>query len=96
MSNSLIACESYYFAGVLLYSGYDLIEVRNQAGNQTVFVFETEQSDYDRLKKAFESEEGLAVANIRLYGTALKVLDTHQKEARRNEFGIWARPLEAS
>jgi hypothetical protein len=94
VSNSIIPCDSYYFSGLLLFAGYSLIEVRVTSNNQTTYVFEMEQVDYDDLRAAFESEEGQAVTNIRAYCTALKVLDTHQKEARRDRDGMWCRPLE--
>jgi hypothetical protein len=90
-SNSLIVCENYYLSGLLSYLGYSLVEVRD--GIPTAFVFEMPQWSYDELKEAFDSDEGQSIANVRLYGAALKRLDSFQKLARRSDFQTWFVPI---
>lgn len=86
---SLISCDNYYFAGLLLYSGYPLVEVRHE-NQRSIFLFEMEQWSYDEMLTAFESEDGQPVTSVRHYTQALKSLDTRQRLAKKDEFGIWS------
>ena len=84
----MTSVENFYVAGLCLYNGYKLIEVRSENRN-TSFIFEMNQWSLDEIAEAFDCPEGQPITDVKAYAEALQKLSSLQKKARQNRDGVW-------